>query len=454
MNPATGELLRSWSRTVLRHGDRAAVIDAASGAATSFRELEGLAEIEATRFAEAFGPVRGRILVFARPNGATWFAAFLALRKLGGIAVALEPGGPREHARAIAARLGAAGLILGDTCERLGRSRRCAGAELCLFKLTSGSTGAPRALPFTDAEMLADGRQIAATMGIRSRDTNYALIPFGHSYGLGNLVFPLLDQGTAAVCGTVPLPHAVAEEIRRFQPTVWPTVPAVLRALAASGVPAAALAPLRLVISAGSFLPPEVSREFHARFGRTVHNFYGSSETGGIAYDRTGVATASGRAVGRPMRGVSLQLAPSGRVAVTSASAFSVGNRRGPGRVLLADHGRIEPNGELVLLGRAGRFAKIAGRRIGFGEIELALRALPGVEQVFVTALPGPEPVLAAAVQSVRPVGELRAELTARLPHWKVPKRLVCWPQFPITPRGKPDSSALTAALGQRRPPA
>ena len=30
--------------------------------------------------------------------------------------------------------------------------------DLCLFKLTSGSTGVPKALPFTHAQMLADGR--------------------------------------------------------------------------------------------------------------------------------------------------------------------------------------------------------------------------------------------------------------------------------------------------------
>ena len=451
MKAVPSELLAGWAHTLRRCGERPALTDAATGATTSFRALEAAAEAEAERFAAAFGPVRGRLVVFARPNGAAWFAALLAVRKLGGLAVALEPGGPPAHAQALAGRLGAAGLVLGDACERLPGRRRFARPGLCLLKLTSGSTGGPRALAFTDAEMLADGRQIAATMGIRSLDTNYALLPFGHSYGLGNLVFPLLAQGTAAVCGTVPLPHVVAGEIRAFHPTVWPTVPAVLRALAASEVPADALAPLRLVISAGSFLPPEVARDFHARFGRTVHNFYGSSETGGIAYDRGGAATLSGRAVGRPLRGVRLRLAPGGRVAVTSAAAFSLGNRRGPGQVLLADHGRLESRGELVLLGRAGRFAKIAGRRIGFGEVELALRALEGVEQVFVTALPGPEPILAAAVQSARPAAELRAALQLRLPHWKVPKRLVCWPLFPLTPRGKPDPAALTAGLGRRR---
>ena len=36
--------------------------------------------------------------------------------------------------------------------------------------------------------MLADGEQVCRGMDIRPDDVNFGLIPFGHSYGLGNLV--------------------------------------------------------------------------------------------------------------------------------------------------------------------------------------------------------------------------------------------------------------------------
>ena len=51
--------------------------------------------------------------------------------------------------------------------------------------------------------------------------------------------------------------------------------------------------PAGSVISAGALLlaAAKTARAFQARFGRKIHNFYGSSETGGIAYDRTGAAT-------------------------------------------------------------------------------------------------------------------------------------------------------------------
>src|SRR5690606_15666449 len=110
-----------------------------------------------------------------------------------------------------------------------------------LLKLTSGSTGSPRAIPFTDAEMLADGRQICAGVEIGPDDVNFGLIPFGHSYGLGNLVLPLLSQGTAIVSGAAAFPHAMAAAIADWRATVFPAVPALLRALVMSDVAPAQL---------------------------------------------------------------------------------------------------------------------------------------------------------------------------------------------------------------------
>ena len=77
-------------------------------------------------------------------------------------------------------------------------------------------------------------------------------------------------------------------------------MPALLRLLTEVDVDRRPWRRVRLVISAGAVLPAEVAQRFQARCGRKIHNFYGSSETGGIAYDRTGEATRDGRSVGRP----------------------------------------------------------------------------------------------------------------------------------------------------------
>ena len=57
----------------------------------------------------------------------------------------------------------------------------------------------------------------------------------------------------------------------------------------------------------------EVAEAFFAKFGRKVHSFYGSTETGGITFDRSGEAARTGRSVGAPLPGVRLRFGRGGR---------------------------------------------------------------------------------------------------------------------------------------------
>src|SRR5271165_1543722 len=61
---------------------------------------------------------------------------------------------------------------------------------------------------------------------------------------------------------------------------------------------------IRLCISAGAPLAPEISRQFYDRFELKIHSFYGSSECGGIAYDRTDERNLTPGFVGTPISSV------------------------------------------------------------------------------------------------------------------------------------------------------
>ena len=165
--------------------------------------------------------------------------------------------------------------------------------------------------------LLADGRQVVQTMKIKPSDRNLAVIPLGHSYGLGNLVMPLILQGTGVVCVPSFVPRQIFDLIERHHATVLPAVPAIFRALTGLN-DVVKPSTLRLAISAGAPLSAEIARDFHGRFGMMIHNFYGSSETGGICYDRIGRATLEGRSVGKPMAGVKVTIQKDRHIAVSS----------------------------------------------------------------------------------------------------------------------------------------
>jgi len=438
----TNGLLRAWEATVRRRAGEIAVTEAAAGRTATFRGLDDGARAWLAAHAPDPSPLAGRAVVFAWPNGIAWLEVLIGLLRAGAVAVPLDAAEPPEVRRRLARSLRAGFLWEGRALVPLAGARRYRGRDVCLVKLTSGSTGEPRPLVFTAAQMLADGRQVSATMGFGPRDKNYALIPFGHSYGLGNLTIPLLAQGIPVVCGTAPLPHAIAGDFARWRPTVFPGVPVIWRALAATGV---SLPGLRLGISAGAPLPLEVAREFAGRCGVRLHGFYGSSETGGIAYDRSGLATLRG-SVGTALRGVQLTLRRGGRLQVCSAAVVTHGNRRAAGRLgcwLMPDRVARNRRGELTLLGRRDATVKIAGRRVSLAEVAAALRGLAGVREVWVGASDGNEPVLGAVLVANRAADQLRAELQAGTAAWKVPKKLVVVAVLPSTPRGKTDTRAL-----------
>ena len=437
-------LLQAWERTLRRRGGDRAVVQAGNGLSVTFRELDARASAWLRAHAPEPTQLKGRAVVFAAANGIGWLEIFLGLLKAGAVAVPLDAAEPPVAQRRLAAALRAGFWWDGAKLEALAGAKRYRDPALCLIKLTSGTTGQPRALVFTAGQLLADGRQVTTTMGIGPRDLNYALIPLGHSYGLGNLTVPLLAQGVPLVCGTAPLPHAIAADFARWRPTVFSGVPAMWRALAASDL---ALPGLRLGISAGAPLPSEVAREFAARFGRRLHSFYGSSETGGIAYDRTGAGTLAGE-VGRAMRGVKLTGLSGARLQVSSAAVLMYGNRRrvgAQGAWIMPDRVALNARGGVTLLGRRGTTVKIAGRRVNLAEVSERLRRLPGVREVWAGVSAGADPVLGAVVATDRTVAELRAALLADTAPWKIPKKLLAVAALPVTARGKTDTRALQA---------
>jgi acyl-CoA synthetase (AMP-forming)/AMP-acid ligase II len=407
-------LWKLWQTTVKRNHEEPVVIDADTGHTWTRAQLTA----EAERLAST---LHGPLVPICQPNGAQWLAVFLAIQKRGLIALPLDPTLSRE------ARHKTVRLIAADSKP-----------NACCVKLTSGTTGILKPVYCSAQNLIADGIQICRTMGIRPDDRNLAVIPLGHSYGLGNLVMPVLLQGTAVVCAPTFVPRQILHLIEKHKVTVLPTVPAILRALAqlegATKPPS-----LRFVISAGAPLSAEVARQFHRRYGIKIHNFYGSSETGGICYDRTGNATLSGRSVGKPVAGVTVRLRKDGRVTVRSRA----------GNATLPDLGEWNQYGELRLLGRVGQVANIGGKKVAPLEVERVLRSLRGVRDVWVTVLKDKHEndLLAAAIETERARHGIELELEQSLPAWKLPKIWLIDPALPRSDRGKLHTTQLRARL-------
>ena len=436
-------LSQVWRSTVQSNPDAIAVINTADGQVWTRSRLSGLVKTWCDRVPNA-ASIAGKRVAMSVPNGLDWWGAFLGLQELGAVPVLIDASEPTTRQIEIAS--GARAVALWSRGEWIvtSKARTRVETDACLVKLTSGSTGKPKAWQFTHAQMLADGRQVCSSMGIKPGDLNLAAIPLGHSYGLGNLVVPLIEQGTGMVLVDSPLPNILAAAAARWNTTVFPAVPTLLDALVRSAAEPEKLKSVRLVISAGASLSPVLAVGFAKKFGKSVHNFYGTSETGGICYDRTGAATQTGRSVGTPLDGVVLKW--------RNGRRFFVESRAVVGRGLFSplDFGQHNDWGELVLVGRSGRVVKVGARRVDLGEIEAALKSIPGVGDAFAAVSGDGHQAIAVAVATILPKSTVRAALLEKLPTWKLPHKIVTMMALPVTLRGKLDKQAVESLLSSR----
>jgi long-chain acyl-CoA synthetase len=298
------------------------------------------------------------------------------------------------------------------------------------LKITSATTGLPRTIAFTAEQLAADAENIMITMGLRPDWPNLGVISMAHSYGFSNLVLPLLLHGIPLILVPSPLPETVRRAAEGEPALTLAGVPALWRAWHEA---AALTRNVRLAVSAGAPLPLSLEQAVFGAIGLKLHNFYGSSECGGIAYDATATPRADDACVGAPMHNVQLALREDGCLQVRSRAVGQTywpdsADTLGSGCFQTSDFAEIR-DGLVYYRGRFGDQINVAGRKVSPASIEIALATHPAVKECLVFGVPGDdanrtERIVACVVASI-PVGaaKLKQFLLEKLPAWQVPRQ-------------------------------
>lgn len=380
----------------------------------------------APRFSE------GELVALQLPNSSEFVATLLAAVDRGAIVVLFDRDAPKSEVAAVMRHFGQPKLP----------------PEARVLKLTSGSTGMPKAIVCSIDNLVADAQNICSTMDIRPAETNLGAIPFSHSYGFSNLVVPLLIQGTPVVVSNEYLPLSLIGLANRHRCTIAPLIPMVFEHLSSLPLDDGRFESVRTFISAGAPLPPSTSKRFRDRFGIDIHSFYGCSEVGGIAYDRSGGAVERGT-IGTAMNGVEINGAIRG-ANVTLGYLFDADT-------FVPFEGQFTPddiiehreNGEIALVGRISEWINTAGKKVNPREVEQVILQLEGVRDVKVYGEPAGsrgEVVAAAVVASDGITREtIRDFCRSRLSSHKVPRIVKLIDAIPVDERGKVKRAALAA---------
>lgn len=153
------------------------------------------------------------------------------------------------------------------------------GADIAFWLYTSGTTGKPKGVIHTHANMLATAERYGqGVLDLSDRDLVFSASKLFFAYGLGNsLTFPLAAGATVVLLDTTSRPDAVHAILNEHRPTVFFGVPTLYARLLNTGnVPRDHR--IRLCISAGEALPEAILRRWQEATGIEILDGIGSTE--------------------------------------------------------------------------------------------------------------------------------------------------------------------------------
>ncbi|MFG3253799.1 amino acid adenylation domain-containing protein [Streptomyces sp. NPDC048172] len=452
----------------------------------------------------------GSLVALAAEPGAPFVTAVLGVLGAGAAWVPLDVHAPVARAAALLGDSGAEVLLYGPGQEEYahealagcggwprvvqltGEQRDSAdfepvvpdGDELAYVIFTSGSTGRPKGAMVHRRGMVNHLHAKVEDLEMREGDVLVHNAPVTFDISVWQMLTALVSGGTTRVVGreTAADPAALFGLVDDEGVTVLEVVPSLLRAALdgwESGDPAPTLGTLRRLVVTGEALPADLARRWLARYPDVpLVNAYGPTECADdvthavitTADDLTPARAPIGRAVRNTslyVLGEGLQPLPQGTPGELYVGGIGVGrgyldDPRRTATVFLADphhprpgarmyrtgdRVRQLPDGRLEFLERLDHQVKIRGHRIELGEVESALRALPGLTDAVVdTALdPGGDTRLVAFLAGDAEPADVRTALGAVLPDYMVPAAFVVLGELPLTANGKVDRKALPA---------
>ncbi len=426
----------------------------------------------------------GDVIALALPNRVELIVALFAAWRLGATVTPINPVLGATEATYQVADSGAMLVVTEDHERDLGVSTvtladlsasasaapvaEFSADDLALLIYTSGTTGHPKGVMLTHSNLDAMTDSFATWLELTATDHSLLVLPLFHANGitLGTLT-PLRVGGQVSITGRFSRDRFFAD-VEKHRPTYFSAVPAIYALL--SSLPEDTrpdTSSLRFAVCGAAPMPAESIERFERRFGVTIVEGYGLSETTCASTINPLRGLRKPGTVGLPLPGQQvavvgehdrpLERGEVGEV-VISGPVVMAGYLNRPeetertivdGWLHTGDLGRFDEDGYLQIVDRIKDMIIRGGENLYPKEIENALYAHDDVREVAVVG--APDPVLGeipVAFLSLREgaavtASDLDAHARTLLASFKCPAKITLLDELPKNPVGKIDKPAL-----------
>lgn len=350
--------------------------------------------------------------------------------------------------------------------------------DLAALLYTSGTSGKPKGVMLSHGNLSANINQLVEKVEFNRRDVLMGVLPQFHSFGFTALTLAPLTLGFKAVYAARFVPQQIIRLFREHRPTFFIGIPSMYGALLSvkSATPED-FASCRQLISGGEPLPRDIADRFEQRFGKSIQEGYGLTETSPVSHVNLPGEHKPGT-VGRPVPRLEQRIINPDHEVECLPGVDGEVRMRGPniftgywhrpedtaaafdreGFFRTGDIGRVDPEGYLSITGRLKEMMIVGGENVFPREIEEVLNRHPSVHASGVCGVRDPVrgelPVAFIELEEDAEFDEpaLRTHCRQSLAGYKVPRDIIVVKELPRGPTGKVLRRKLADLLPPDRP--
>ena len=270
--------------------------------------------------------------------------------------------------------------------------------NLALLLATSGSTGSPRFVRLSRANVSSNARSICSYLDITPDDIAITSLPPTYSYGLSVIHSHILAGSTIAVTSKTLFDRAFWDFMEASSCSYFSGVPYHYEMLKKLRFRRMELPSLRTMTQAGGRMDKELTQEFASHCadkGMRFFSMYGQTEaTARMSYLAADMAYAKAGCIGKPIPGGEFSLEDDHGAVIDETDTageliyrganVSMGYAEGHadlgrgddfnGMLRTGDIAKRDDEGDYYIVGRLKRFLKIFGNRINLQDVESRLQ--------------------------------------------------------------------------------